>query len=256
MSSCVLLGLLAVAVTAADPWMPPEDPDPAAILREAQDDTRNGQYEHALAKHVWYHKSALAYQPSQVAVRRSFALSYWKQLADAYSPALVKLLEMREEAEAKVKAGRTVADSFHDYVAINRYLGDEARTNELFLALHAEHPDRAKQVYGVAQPALIKAKQYEVCMQYIQPATSLERSVSMFGLNKAMAKEKFGPRHQEYAERKFTNDAATLVGLLAVNGRAAEASNLALDAKKAWNNADFFKAIDEAVEGKVPDPWP
>ena len=256
MGSSVLLCALAVAVTAADVWTPPEDPDPAAILREAQADTSNQQYEEALAKHVWYHKNALAHQPAQSGVRRSFALSSWKQLADAYPPALFKLLEMREEAEAKVKANRAMADSFHDYAAISRYLGDETRTKDLFLALHAEKPDQAKRVYLVAQPALIKAKEYQVCMQYIEPATALEKSVHWFGLHKAMAKERFGPGLLDHAERKFTNEAATLVGLLAVNGRAAEASSVAFDAKKEWNNAGFYKAIDEALEGKVPEPWP
>ena len=256
MSSSVLLCVLAIAIPAADPWTPPENPDPAKILRQAQEDARGERYEEALAKHVWFYKNALVYQPGQSAVRRSFALSAWKQLADAYPPALFKLLEMREAAEANVKAERGLTDAFHDYAAISRYLGDETRTKEFFLTLHAEKPEQAKRVYMLAQPALIKGKEYRVCMQYIEPATALEKSIHWFGLHKAMAKERFGPGLLDHGQRKFTNDAATLVGLLAVNGRAAEASNIAFDAKKAWNDAGFFKAIDEALEGKVPEPWP
>ena len=257
MGSSILVWILAMSALAADPWTPPENPDPAKILQEAQADTRNRRYDQALAKHVWYHRNALAHQPAQSAVRRSFALAYWKQLADAYPPALLALLEEREKAEGKIKAGPALSDAFADFTAINRYLGDEVRTKEMFLELHEKHPDQAMRVYTVAQPALIKGKEYQVCMSYIDPAITLQKAAHMFGLNRAMAKEKrFGPSLAAYAEQKLTNEAATLVALLVVNGRTAEASSVAFDAKKEWDNAHFRRAIDDALEGRVPKPWP
>lgn len=64
-------------------------------------DTMAGHYEAALAKHIWFYNEALKINPNMYGVRLSFALSYWKQLADVYPPAKVKLIEARDEAEKK-----------------------------------------------------------------------------------------------------------------------------------------------------------
>jgi hypothetical protein len=42
----------------SDEWTVPTDPDPQTILREAAENTRAGQYELALAKHIWFHENA------------------------------------------------------------------------------------------------------------------------------------------------------------------------------------------------------
>ncbi|PQO47828.1 hypothetical protein [Blastopirellula marina] len=58
-------------------WEPPENPDPSEVLRSAMFDRREGRYDVALAKYVWFFHHALEYKRGMSAVRLSFALSYW-----------------------------------------------------------------------------------------------------------------------------------------------------------------------------------
>jgi hypothetical protein len=243
--------------TFADEWKPPKNPDPREILREAQADARAQRYEDALAKHVWFHRNALKYKSSLSGVRRSFALSYWNKLGRAYPPALIKLREIRDEAARNVTDGKHVRESFRDLVAINKRVGEESHTKEIFVLLDAQNADVAKEVFKYAQPALINAKEYKLCGKYIDPIQSFTRIIERFRMSKLLGRTRdLGAKHLEFANKKFTNDAATLIALLVVNGRKAEAEEIAGDAKKEWNNASFHAEIDKALPGKAPKPWP
>jgi thiol-disulfide isomerase/thioredoxin len=240
---------------AAEGWQPPENPDPREILREAQADTRAQRYEDALAKHVWFHHNALKHRPSLSGVRRSFALSYWQKLGMAYPHALDKLREIRDEAAEKVVNGTDLRESFRDLVAINRTFSEEHRTKELFVLLDAQKPHVAQEVFRSAQPALIKSEEYELCGKYIDSKRSLRLMVAGFRTRNRLSKNK-RPELVEFTEKKFTNDAATLVALLIVNGRKTEADEIADNVKKEWNNALFHAELDRALQGEVPKPWP
>jgi len=228
--------------------------DPEKILREARADARAKRYEDALAKHVWFHRNALKHEPALSGVRLSFALGYWHKLGKTYPPALVKLKEIRDEAAKNVTNGKHVRQSFQDLAAINRMVGEESRTKEIFVLLDAQNADAAREVYKLAQPALINAKEYKLCGKYIDSKRSFPRIIKYFRMNRRLAKR--GAGDLEFANKKFTNDAATLIALLVVNGRKAEAEEIAGDAKKEWNNASFHAEIDKALQGKVPKPWP
>jgi len=231
--------------------------DPEKIRSEARADAKAQRYEDALAKHVWYHRNALKYEPALSGVRLSFALSDWHELGKAYPPALVKLKEIRDEAAKNVTNGKHVRQSFQDLAAINRTVGEESRTKEIFILLDAQNADAAKEVFDLAQPALINAKEYKLCGKYIDSKRSFLPIIELFRINKRLTKDpRFGAEHLEYANKKFTNDAATLIALLTVNGRKAEAEEIAGDAKKEWNNASFHAEIDKALQGKLPKPWP
>src|SRR5687767_3976644 len=110
--SALLISIGLVVTVADEPLSPPENPESSAILREAQADAREKKFEQALAKHVWYHRNALKHQPAQSGVRLSFALSYWKGLADAYQPAFAKLIEVRDEAVVNAIEGKDARQSF------------------------------------------------------------------------------------------------------------------------------------------------
>lgn len=231
--------------------------DPQKILSEARADARAKRYEDALAKHVWFHRNALKHDRSLGGVRLSFALSDWHELGKAYPPALVKLKEIRDEAAKNVTNGKHVRQSFQDLAAINRTVGEESRTKEIFVLLDAQNADAAKEVFDIAQPALINAKEYKLCGKYIDSKRSFPRIIESFRRGKRLAEDtRLGAKHLEYANEKFTNDAATLIALLTVNGRKAEAEEIAGDAKKEWNNASFHAEIDKALQGKLPKPWP
>jgi hypothetical protein len=252
------LPAVAKAAVAKAAWQPPENPDPKQIRLEAQQDIRARRYELALAKLTWYHENALVYQPSQSGVRLSFAMQDWVKLADSYPPALAKLKAFRDEAVANVKEGRKVWESFQDLVAINRTLGEQTKTRDLFVLLHSQNPQAARRVYGIAQPALIKNKEYKLCNDYLEPERDLERMVSEFYRGKELAKDpKYGGQNlTNFAEKSFTNGVTTLVALLAVNGRKSEAEKVAEDAKNEWDDSKFRAKLNSALEGNVPQPWP
>jgi hypothetical protein len=241
-------------------WQPPDNPNPQAILQEAHADTRAGEFKVALAKHLWYHQNALRIQPAQSGVRLSFALNYWKELADAYPPAMAKLVEARDAAAAAVVANQDARQSFplfQEFAAINRTLNEEVRTRELFSTLHNEQPEVAKRVYLLAEPALVRGKEYQLCSYYLEPDAMLRRMAMAFEASKKLAKSpKFGGKQFDFGKQRFTSNVATLVALLAVNMRTAEAEKTAAAAKEQWNDQSFHAAIDEALKGKVPDPWP
>jgi hypothetical protein len=242
---------------AIDKWRPPENPNPHEILHEARADARAQHYEEALAKHVWFHRNALKYEPALSGVRLSFALGYWHELGKAYPPALVKLKEIRDEAEEDVRNGKNIRESFPDLRAINRTVGEESRTKDIFILLDAQNADAAKRVFHYAQPALIKAKEYKLCGKYIDPRRSFPRIIAGFRAEKRLAKDQqFGAEHLDFANKKFTYDTTTLIALLVVNGRKAEAEDIAGNAKKEWDNASFHAEIDKALQGGVPKPWP
>ena len=253
----VLAIVLAFASAHGDEWTPPENPDPQAILQEARGDTDAKRYEIALAKHLWFHKNALTIRPSLYGVRLSFALSDWHRLAKEHPPALTKLEETRDEAAQKVMECNDVRASFHDMAAINRTLGKESLTKETFEALDSKNPKAAKRTFGVAQPALLKGKAYGLLAKYIDPEADFSKMTANYRRGKRLADNpRFVAIRLEFARKKFANDAATLVAILTIVERKAEAEEIALAAKEEWDGASFRATLDRALQGTVPDPWP
>ncbi|MBX3449446.1 MAG: hypothetical protein KF777_07805 [Planctomycetaceae bacterium] len=249
--------LLGGSTLGADVWSPPENPDPQAILQEASDDARAKRYETALAKHVWFHEHALKIDPAYDGVRLSFALMYWIELGTKYPPALTKLEEFRDAAQRNVVAGKDVRESFHDLASINNHLGEQSKTKELFEALDKKDPKTAKELFGLAQPSLIEGKAYSLVGKYVSPKNDFARMREGYRQGKKLADDaRFGERHRDIVNKKYKNDMTTLVAILAVNDRKKEAEEVAASARAEWDVDSFHAALEEALKGVVPDPWP
>lgn len=255
------LALLPTIVASAD-WTPPENPDPSAILKEAKEDRVVGNYEDALAKHLWYHDNALRFQPSATGVRLSFAMSSWLALGEDYPPALAKMRELRDRLETQFRDENRIRVKFakyHEFVAFNRTLRQEERTAELFKWLHEDDPEDAKRVFGVSQPALIKQQEYELCGKFLDKEKSVRRIAESYTRGLGLI-ERFGQSYADYLEKDMVNDSATLVALLACNDRMEEAKQAADDLKKVVKDPKLSqkleKALEPALEGTVPTPWP
>src|SRR4051812_22582627 len=65
--------------------------DVERALEDAEKFAREGKYQQALERHIWYHENALKYDQAQFGVRLSFALSDWAELGKVYPPAKVAL---------------------------------------------------------------------------------------------------------------------------------------------------------------------
>jgi hypothetical protein len=252
-----ILAVLSPSSLFAD-WTPPANPDPQRILDEAADDARDGRYADALAKHVWFHENALKYQRGLYGVRLSFALGYWVSLGHAYPPALQKLKSIRDETEKRVRGAnrkRRVFEDFSDVEAIDKALNEEPKSTGLFVWLDSNNPAAAKEVFPVAEPALIKSKQYRLCGKYIDANRSFADTVRLYNINKGMS-QRFGKEFQEFRERNFSNSITTLVALLVQNDRKADALRIAEKALKERDDPQFREELEKAKQGDVPAPWP
>lgn len=263
MRRCVIA--LALALTAmlvrGDDWTPPENPDPTAILREAEADTRAKRYDRALAKHVWYHDHALEFDQGQTGVRLSFALSSWLTLAEQYPPALVMLRQARDAAGQRAVAGGErlgAFAAFQEFAALNDKLDERAETRKLFETLDQLAPEQAAAVFGIARRSLIDAKAHALLAKYVSPKSDVAQMKQMLALNQKMAKEnnQFGPELVRFARQTFISDAATLVAILAVNGRKAEAEEVAESVRGSLDDRAFHGALDKALEGMFPPEFP
>jgi len=246
----------------ADDWSPPENPDPSAIKREAKADIAKGNYSVALAKHLWFHENATTLKPSLSGVRLSFALSQWLELGEAYPPALEKLKEVRDATEKKIRDEKRVRvrfQDFHDFVALNKTLRQEKRTADTFKWLYESDPEDAKRVYGVSEAALIKQKEYAMCGEFLEPERDVERIGEGYASGLKSVK-RFGNSYKNYLEKKIVNESATLVAILVKNGRGEEATAAATELRGFVSDSKLSKklarALDAALGGTVPKPWP
>ena len=271
-SGCVLF-LVACGVSALAHWSPGPHPDPHQILNEAQDDAIAGRYEDALAKHVWFHENALTYAPAMYGVRLSFALSYWANLGAKYPPALEKLRAIRDKAGDDVRAGSDdaslttdcakpgVRERFHDFAAINETLGDNSKTSVLFIWLDSNRPRLAAAVYDVAEPALIETKDFKLCGKYLDPEKSFQRALRLRE-ESMKATASFGGDRDELERLNMINDemfarsTATVVALLVINGRRAEAEQIITKAKRVRDDPEFDRQLIRALKGEIPAAWP
>jgi hypothetical protein len=237
-----------------DEWCPPADPNPQSILQEACVDTRTGHFETALAKHIWFHENALSIEPALYGVRLSFALSYWLQLAEQPPPALTKLKEIRERALNDVLAGHNVRESFHDMEAIDEWLNDQTATANVFEMLEEKSPKTAREVFELAMPSLVHCRMFTLINKYISPTNDFARMKEEYRHRKIWAD--LGAEHRNFTNMQFMNNSTTLVAILVQNDRRNEAEEIAAAAIAELDDTSFRMALDHAMMGIIPDPWP
>lgn len=238
-------------------WNPPRKPDASAILREAEADARAKRYGDALAKQLWFHHNALRYDEGLYGVRLSFALASWLQLARQYPPAFEALKEVRDQAGMRILESRGRHGDFHDFSAISELLGEERATADLFEWLDQNNPALARRAYGVAQNALISTRRYRLCGKYIDSRESLARVLRLYREHQHLADHpRFGADLEDFAERNLSHSAATLVALLVLNARGAEADEVVAAVLKASPQADLKVKLERARKGELPEPWP
>ena len=193
-------------------------------LSDTQDLVKKGEYKEALDRFLWFHDHVLEHQPSMYGVRLSFALSYWKQLADLYPPALTAMKKTRDDKANQLIQGKGNSSLFHDVASLNNTLGDNDKTVELFRKLDVEQKDLAKQCWDMAEDVIIEAKAYDLVRKYIgNPVREWGKAKQMYETNKSMyGCKNFGEQFKAYNENKFVEESLKFIEVA-----------LALDDKKA-----------------------
>jgi hypothetical protein len=241
-------------------WTPPENPNPQKIYDEARADINAGQYANALAKYVWFFQSALKYDPAQKGVRVSFALVSWAKLGESYPPALDKLKAVRDEAGQNVRQGKDALNAFGDFVAIDDTLKDYNKISELFIWLDANKPDLARAVFNSTQhqllPALVREKQYQLCGKYIDANSSFDKILNLYRTTTKHAATQNDTSLKNFEDKYFINRTTTLIALLSVTDRKADAQQIADRISKESDLPEFKAEIQKALTGEIPPPWP
>lgn len=239
------------------------DPSPNQVLGEAIAAAKEGRYEEALEKHIWYHENALRLRPSLSGVRLSYAIFAWRRLGFKYPPALDRFRAMRDETARQLCGDETNSDLFSDLVTFNDILDEPENTVEVFRWLDAHKPEKAKWAYFHARPVLVEQHEYALCGKYLVPKLAFEIATASRNAHEEIAtrhENEGRDRHAEGLRRfrnlSFSNAACTLVALLAVNDRKDEAEEYAAKFRVILDDTTFHADLRKALEGVVPKRWP
>jgi hypothetical protein len=141
--------------------------DPGEILNRGRAAALEGRHEQALRDFIWFHKHALKHDRAYYGVRLSFALGYWMELGEVYSPALKALQAFKGQGEAALIRGKGDRAIFHDVASINQELGRMNDTYELFLTMKKEHPELARRCADLAIKAIVEAKDFKLASEHL-----------------------------------------------------------------------------------------
>jgi hypothetical protein len=251
----LLIGVLMIARSSVgQDWTPPADPEPKKILKEAEEDAKSGRYETALIKHIWYHRNALKYSPLESGSRLTSALNSWKSLGEKFPPAMEDFKAERDRAKKNVLENRNTIDAMSDLANMNRVLGEESQTAEVFSVVDREQTENAPLAFLWAENSLIKDKRYELWNKYGDPERTFTNSVDLYKSSlKSSVGKPWESMAKAHAEKTFTTQTATLVALLVINKRQVEAEAFAAKSKAELKSETHQLAIDEALKGVVPD---
>jgi len=128
---------------------------------------QEGKNQEALEGFVWLYDHALEHDPAFSAVRLSAVLSYWKELADKYPPALKALQEVRDRESELIKGGKGTWETFHEVMYLNRILKEEEKSIELFIFMDEKYPELAKKCWNLINSKMIAAKRFDLVRKYL-----------------------------------------------------------------------------------------
>lgn len=153
-------------------------------LQAAHKAALEGRHAEALADFLWYHHHALEGDPSQYGVRRSFALAYWKELADVYPEALQAMEGERDKCAQALLHGEADIEAFRDVESINSKLDATALTHQLFVKLMATQPALAKLCANSALPAVVEAEDFQLASELLgDPGERIQQDLARFNRN-------------------------------------------------------------------------
>lgn len=219
--------------------------DARLALDDAKSLAEQGDYEGALAKHIWFHNNALKVSPSYYGVRLSFALSYWIELGKKYPKALERLKSIRDEKTSRLLAGEAKRDLFHDVESINQHLDEVAPTVELFKRIEAVNPRFASEVFDLADAALLQAREYELAKKYLgDPRKRLSAATRNFREGMIFAKSsKSGDASRQAFERIYTNEVVRIIVILRETRDENVAKDIQADALKKLESSEIRNAL-------------
>jgi len=136
-------------------------------LHRARTAAWEGHSEDALRDFLWFHEHALDYDCALYGVRLSFALGYWRDLAETYPPARDALEELATRGEAAMLSGRGNRSLFHEAASINENPGRVRHTYKLFRRLLKAQPGLARDCRDLAVEAIVEPKDLKLASKQL-----------------------------------------------------------------------------------------
>jgi hypothetical protein len=210
-------------------------------LDDARRLAREGQYEDALQKHVWFHTNALSIDPSYYGVRLSFALSDWVELGKKYPHALAVLGDIRDKKTSMLLDGESDEHLFHDVSSINEYLKETSATVALFKKLENGNPAFATRLYDYVDDALIEHKEYTLAKKYL--ARPEERLANATVCYKHSIKS--NPASRRARDQLFINEVVRLITILRETDDLQRAEHIQTEALKTLDAQEIKDALNK-----------
>jgi hypothetical protein len=221
------------------------------LLQEASDLAKQGRHEEALQRQIWYFNHALEQGPAHAAVRLSFAVEQWGQLAAQYPPARQAMIEARDRAVAQFAQGEGSFTLFQEVDAFNQRLGEGPATLDLFDSIRKQSSDLAQQCYFVAERALVDKGEYSACAGFIARFDSrFAQAVDAFRRTRELADQTpAGPASlRQDAQRSFVSTTRMLIEILVGVGRQPEAESIQTEALAVLNVPELQSAVTDAAQ--------
>jgi hypothetical protein len=192
--------------------------DPRTVLNEARDFSRQGRFEEALERYVWFHQHALEYDHALSGVRLSYALAEWVELGKQFPPARDALVAAGDQKSARLRAGSWSPNLFHDAAAIYEHLGDNEKTAQLFLSLHQSDPARAARFYDRSEIGLVALGMYAICAAHIPDGVARFEAIRRNRRTMLSHADNMERRHgggfRDSVEQRFAEEVTRLVRIL------------------------------------------
>jgi hypothetical protein len=136
-------------------------------------------------------------------------------------------------------------------------LKDDASTSDLFAWLDANKPNVAKSAFDRSQflllPALVNMKKFGLAGKYVNPDTSFKHALKLYrSLISTAKKENMGTELNDFADRDLIHTTSTLIAVLVLADRKADAQEIVDEVSRESNLPDFKTQIQNALRGEIP----
>ena len=175
---------------------------PKDILGLARAARKDGRFEEALAHYEYFFDHALDGDAhSLYGVRLSYCLAEWAAMGEQY-PLARERLERRAETTRRELECLRRPESFHDLVSINKYLGRDSASLDVFLTYHDADRPFAESIVRYLWRQLIEDQQWEICAAYLpDPRADYRVAIERFDIKLSMAAEDAPPRVDQFVDR-------------------------------------------------------
>jgi hypothetical protein len=251
-----LLLCSACIAQAGSTWVPPESPNVELIYKQASEDMRAGRFDDAGAKLLWFHRNAVALAPSYSAVRLSFAVGMWGDLARQHPPTMQQFRDERDRTWQALQTEPTGRrQRAHELFAMNKAIGDFEQSTAVFDWLDREQPSLAIDLLDEALPALVATQSVSLAARRLHPDLLFKQRRETLSMLRKYAAERPGERGDgmgSAGERMFAQSISRAVWVLVQAQRRPEAEQLAQRTRAELTDPRTLADLAAALDGRAP----